>query len=117
MLVKNLSVEANLFLGGEGVEHAADGVHFTGDGFCGAPLRALEDHVFHEVGEAVLFGDFTAGGGSGPDADTGGGALGNGFWGNPAAVWQNMILYMSRFAYPRIIVSHPGGGKETETRN
>ena len=50
VLVKNLGVETDLFLGGEGIQHAADGIHFARDGFGGAALRALEDHVLHEVG-------------------------------------------------------------------
>src|SRR5260370_17055026 len=60
MLVKNLGIETDLFFGSEGIEHAADGIHFAGDGFGGAALRALKNHVLHEVGEAVLFGNFTA---------------------------------------------------------
>src|SRR5207247_2224000 len=40
VLVKNLGVETDLFLGGEGIQHAADGIHFARDGFGGAALRA-----------------------------------------------------------------------------
>ena len=60
MLVQNFGVEANLFLGGEGIEHAADGIHFARDGFGGAALRAFEDHVFDEVRESVFFERFAA---------------------------------------------------------
>src|SRR5438874_6231970 len=56
VLVKNLGVKADLFFGSESVEHAADGIHFAGDSFGGAALRALKNHVLHEVSEAVLFG-------------------------------------------------------------
>src|SRR6266853_2843108 len=49
MIVENFGVEANLFFGGEGVEHSADRIHFTGDGFGGTALRAFEDHVLHEM--------------------------------------------------------------------
>src|SRR6266481_2536969 len=50
MFVENFGVEANLFFRSEGVEHAADGVHFASDGFGGAAFGALEDHVFDEMG-------------------------------------------------------------------
>src|SRR6202043_4033114 len=53
MFVEHFGVEADLFLGGEGVEHAADGIHFTRDRFRGAALSAFENHVFDEVGQAV----------------------------------------------------------------
>ena len=54
MRVEDLSVEADLFLGGEGIEHAANGIHFASDGFGGAALCAFEDHVLKEVGHAVF---------------------------------------------------------------
>ena len=66
MLVEDLGVEADLFLGGEGVEHAADGIHFTGDGFGGAALRAFEDHVLKEVGDAIFGQGFRGGSRGGP---------------------------------------------------
>src|SRR6266849_5467479 len=69
MIVENFGVEANLFFGGEGVEHSADRIHFTGDGFGGTALRAFEDHVLHEMREAVLFAGFAAGTVAYPDAD------------------------------------------------
>src|ERR1700692_1192863 len=50
MFVKDFGVKADLFLGGESVEHAADRIHFARDGFRGAALSALENHVLDEVG-------------------------------------------------------------------
>src|SRR5712672_3151632 len=50
MLVEHFGVEANLFFGGEGVQHSTDGIHLSRNSFRGAPLRALEDHVLHEMG-------------------------------------------------------------------
>ncbi len=61
MVVENLGVEANLFFGSEGVEHAADGIHFPSDGFGGAALGALENHMLHKMRQSVLFGGFAAG--------------------------------------------------------
>src|SRR6202008_3489091 len=69
MRVQYLGVEADLFLGSEGVEHAADGIHFAGDIFGGAAFGALEDHVLQEVGNAVFGGGFAAGAVANPDAD------------------------------------------------
>ena len=43
MLVENFGVEANLFFRGEGVEHAADGIHFSGNGFMEWRSRTFED--------------------------------------------------------------------------
>ena len=65
---ERLDVEADGFFAGESVEVAADGVHFAGDVQRGAGTRAFEDHVFHEVGDAVDFGGFAAGTGFDPDA-------------------------------------------------
>ena len=69
MLVENFGVEADLFLGGEGVEHAANGIHFAGDGFGGTALSAFENHVLEEMSEAVFGGGFAAGTIANPDAD------------------------------------------------
>src|SRR5258705_3822368 len=78
MLVKNFGIEADLLLGREGIEHAADGIHFARDGFGGAALRALEDHVLHKVGETVFLSDFAPDTPSKPDARGEGGHCGGG---------------------------------------
>src|SRR5882672_6514427 len=49
VLVKNLGVEADLLLGSECVEHAADRIHLAGDRFGRAAFRALENHVLDKV--------------------------------------------------------------------
>ena len=69
MRVEDLGVEADLFLGGEGVEHATDGIHFAGDVFGGAAFGALEDHVLEEMGDAVFGEGFAAGAVANPDAN------------------------------------------------
>ncbi len=69
MFVQHLHVEADLLLGGEGVQHAADGIHLAGDGFGGAALGTLEDHVLHEVGKAVFVRSFAAGAVADPNSN------------------------------------------------
>ena len=68
MLVENARIEADHFLGGERVEHAADAVHFARDVFGGAARRAFEDHVLDEMRDAVQLGRFAARAGAHPDA-------------------------------------------------
>src|SRR6266852_3113916 len=114
MLVKNLGVEADLFLGGEGVEHAADGIHFAGDGFGRAALGALENHVLHEVGQAVLPWDFTAGAVADPHADGDGAHVGHGLGDDHEAVGQNVLLNVARFGGHLIIVTQTGWKGERE---
>src|SRR6202158_4038332 len=114
VLVKNLGIEADLFLGSEGVEHAADGIHFAGDGFGGAALRALKNHVLHEVGEAVLFGNFAAGGVADPDALRDGAHMGHGLGDNHQAVGQNVLLNVARLGRHIEIVTQAGPKGETE---
>jgi hypothetical protein len=55
VLIEDFDVEADAFLGGEGVHVAADGIDLAGDIFGGAGFRALEHHVLDEVGDAVPF--------------------------------------------------------------
>src|SRR6202158_4766534 len=114
VLVKNFGVETNLLLGSEGVEHAADGVHFAGDGFGGAALRALKNHVLHEVGEAVLFGNFAAGAVADPDAYGDGAHMGHGLGDNHQAVGQNVLLNVARLGRHIEIVTQAGPKGETE---
>ena len=58
MLVEHLDVEADTFLGGEGVHVAANGVDLTRDFFSGAMLGPFKDHVLDEMGDAVGLGVF-----------------------------------------------------------
>jgi len=60
VLVEDFGVKTDLLFGREGIEHAADRIHFPGDVFGGAALRALEDHVLDEMGQAVFFRNFEA---------------------------------------------------------
>src|SRR5260370_33116142 len=50
VLVKNFGIEADLFLESEGVQHAADGIHFARDAFGGPALTALDAHLLHAAG-------------------------------------------------------------------
>src|SRR5258708_6653412 len=109
VLVQNFGVEADLLLGSEGVEHAADRIHFAGDGFGGAALRALENHVLHEVREAVLFGNFTAGAVADPQAYGDGAHVGHGLGDHHEAVRQNVLLNVARFCGHTKIVTQAGG--------
>ena len=72
MFVENFGVEADLFLGGEGIEHAADGVHFAGDVFGGAALGSFENHVLEEMSKTIFGRIFAAGTVANPDADRNG---------------------------------------------
>ena len=72
VFVEHLDVEADAFLGGEGVHVAADGVDLAGDFFGRAVLGPFKDHVLDEVGDAVPFGVFVARTGLQPDSDGGG---------------------------------------------
>jgi hypothetical protein len=68
VLVEHLGVEADQFLGGEGVQVAAHRIDGAGDIFGGAVGGALEQHMLDEVRDAVLLGIFAAGAGADPDA-------------------------------------------------
>src|ERR1017187_1453935 len=69
MLVENLGVEADQFLGREGVEITADGIHRSSDVFRAARLGALEEHVLDEVGQAILLLRLTPRSGVDPEPD------------------------------------------------
>src|SRR5882762_4362895 len=98
VLVKNLSVEADLLLGSKRVKHAADGIHFAGDGFSGAAFRALENHVLDEVREAVFLENFAAGTIANPNADRNGANVGHRLCEDHEAVRQNVLLNVARFS-------------------
>jgi len=68
MLSQGLDVEADGFLAGEGVQVAANGIHLTGDQLRGAGAGALEEHVLHEMRDAVGLRWLAAGAGLNPDA-------------------------------------------------
>src|SRR5579871_1468880 len=92
MLVENLGVETDLFFGGEGIEHAADGIHFAGDIFGGAAFGAFEDHVLEEMSEAVFGGVFAAGAIADPDADGDGADMLHGLGDDDQSVGKNVTL-------------------------
>ena len=69
VLVEHLGTEANHFLGGEGVQVAADRVHLAGDLLRGAARGAFKDHVLNEMGDAAQPGGFASRSGAQPEAD------------------------------------------------
>jgi len=92
MVVENLGVETDLFLGGEGIEHAADGIHFAGDGFGGAAFGAFENHVLDEVSDAVFLRGFAARAVANPDADGDGTDVGHILGDDNETVGKNVAL-------------------------
>ena len=54
VLVEHLQVIAGVFLGGEGVDLAADRIHLLRDFFGTPARRALEEHVLDEVRDAGM---------------------------------------------------------------
>src|SRR5713226_9529914 len=114
MLVKNLGVETDLLFGREGIEHAADGIHFAGNVLGGAALGPFKHHVLDEVGQTVFFGDFTAGAVANPHADGDGAHVGHGLGDDHEAVGQNVLLNVARFGGHLNIVAQLGWKRETE---
>ena len=68
MFIENARIEADHFLGGEGVKHAADAINFARDIFSGAARGAFENHVLDEMRNAVHAGRFAARAGAQPYA-------------------------------------------------
>ena len=69
VLVEHLDVVAGVFLRGERVELAADGVDCLRDVLGGAGRGALEEHVLDEVGDPAARLDFVARASRQPHAD------------------------------------------------
>src|SRR5580693_4704640 len=67
MLVEHFDVEADAFLGGEGVHIPADGVDLPRDFLCRTVLGPFEYHVLDEVGDTVPLRSFIAGTSLQPD--------------------------------------------------
>ena len=86
MAVQNARIEAGGIAGGEGVDLPANGVHAPGELGGSAFLCALEEHVFNEVGAALLAVFFIARADADPDADSGGAHAGHFLVSNAHAV-------------------------------
>ncbi len=95
MLVQDLDVEADGFLAGEGVEVAADSVHFAGDALGGARFGALEDHVLDKVGDAVDLGQLVARASANPNAHGDGADVIHFFSQNREPVGQDSAAYVA----------------------
>lgn len=96
MLVKDLGVEADLFLGGEGIEHAANRIHFAGDVFGGTALGSLENHVLEEMSKAIFGGGFAAGTVANPDADRDGADVLHSLSDDHESVWEDVAMNVAR---------------------
>lgn len=113
MGVEDFGVEADLFLGSEGVEHAANGIHFAGDVFGGASLGALEDHMFEEMGGAVFGGGFPAGAVADPDANGDGTDVLHSLRDNHEAVGESVTIDIARVGDHKLLW-HRGGRVASE---
>ncbi len=91
MLVEHFGVETNLFFGGEGVQHSADGIHLSRNGFCGASLRAFEDHVLHEMGQPVFFQHFASRTVAHPDSNGNRAYVGHGLRNDHQAIGEHVL--------------------------
>src|SRR4029077_3561024 len=60
VLVKNLDVEEDAFLGGESIHIPANRIELTCDFLGATVLRPFEDHVLDEVRDPIPFGIFVA---------------------------------------------------------
>jgi len=109
VLVEHFGVEAGEFLSGERIEHAADGVHRTGNLFGGAALRALEDHVLEEMGDAVLRGVLPARARANPDAHGDRTHMGHRLGQDNQAVRQDVLLDVARVGGHSHILTHGSG--------
>src|ERR1035441_7440031 len=89
MLVENLGVEADQFLGREGVEISADGIHRSRDVFRATRLRALEEHVLNEVGQAILLLRLTSRSGVDPEPNRHGSDMRHPFCNDTETVGKN----------------------------
>ena len=94
MFIQDAGIEADHFLGGEGVEHAADAVHFAGDIFRGAPRGSLEDHVLDEMRNAVDAGRLAARTGTQPDSHGNGMDVFHRLGDDDEAVRKHMLLHL-----------------------
>src|ERR1700674_558203 len=77
VLIEDIDIEADAFLRRESVHVAADRINLAGDGLGGTGFRALEHHVFDEVGDAIPFRILVAGAGLQPDANRDGTNVGH----------------------------------------
>ncbi len=97
MLVQHFDVEADTFLGGEGVHVAADGIHLARNFLRGAMLRTLEHHVLDEMGNAVPLQVFIARPGLDPYPDRGGANVLHLLGDEGQPVGQDLATYIPNF--------------------
>ena len=96
VLVQHLGVETDQFLGGEGVQIAADRIHRARDILGGPAGGALEQHVLDEVRDAVLFAVFAPRTRADPDAHGDGTHVRHGLGDDAHAVCQRSHFDISR---------------------
>ena len=69
VFIEHLHVEADAFLGGEGIHVAADRIDLAGNVLGRAMFGSFEDHVLDEMGDAIPLRVFVARTGLDPDSD------------------------------------------------
>ena len=92
MGVQTAAVETGEFLGGKGVDLAANGVHALCQLSGGAGRGALEEHMLDEMGRAALGGLLLPGTGGDPDAQCGRAHPGHPLRGNAHPIGQGSEL-------------------------
>ena len=119
--VQHPGVVDGVFLGGVGVELAADGVHLLGQPYRGAPGGPLEGHVLDKMGRAAESGGLPAGAHAHPDPQGGGADAGDMLSEQADAVGKNLSLvhhfdssyhygmwYYTPFSFVRQAAKGPG---------
>ena len=104
VLIEDFDIEADTFLRRESIHIAADRINLAGDGLGGAGFRALEHHVFDEMGDAVPFRIFVAGAGLQPDADGDGADVGHLLGDDGQAVRQNLTTNVASLFYHEFLL-------------
>ncbi len=90
MFVEDLDVVARVFLGGERIELAADGIDLLGDILGGPRGRALEQHVLDKMGHAAPLSGFVTRAAGEPHADADGSHLRHALCQNAKPVIENV---------------------------
>ena len=108
VFVEHLNVEADAFLGGEGVHIAADGIDLAGNLLGGAVLGAFENHVLDKMGDAVRLRGLIARAGFEPDADGSRTDVLHLLGDHSEAVGQHLTANIADFFYHDVVKSSAG---------
>src|SRR5215471_1321620 len=99
MLVKDLDIEADTLLGGEGVHVSTDGIDLAGYVLGTAMLGAFEDHVLNEMGDTIPLGVFVTGASLDPNAHRNGADVLHLLCDHRQAIGQDLAADMSDVFY------------------